>query len=75
MEAHTITKNPMPTAWLILMNSRLSAAMTVSTFDLRDMNVDHHTLGATADKLGAFPDKVLGDISQLLESLRHCDDE
>lgn len=33
--------------------------------------VDRHTLGAAADELRALPDKVLGDISKLLESLGH----
>lgn len=69
-----MTKNPMPTAWLILMNSRLSAVMEVSTSELREMNVmsvDQHTLSAAANKLCALSDKVLRDISKLLESLRH----
>lgn len=38
--------------------------------------IDGHTLGAAANKLRALPDKVLGDISKLLEGLRHdCEEE
>lgn len=67
----TMTRKPMPTAWLILMNSRLSAALNVSIPEIRVMNADQHTLGATANKLSAFPDKVLGNIGKFLESLGH----
>jgi len=62
----------MPTAWLILINSRLSAVTNVSMSELREMDADRHTLGAAANELRALPDKVLGNISKLLESLRHC---
>lgn len=32
---------------------------------------DRRTLGATTDEQGTLPDEVLGDISKLLEGLRH----
>jgi hypothetical protein len=35
------------------------------------MDADRHTLSAAADELSALTDKVLGDISKLLEGLRH----
>lgn len=34
-----------------------------------------HTLGAFADEEGSLTDKVLWDISEFLESLRHGDGE
>lgn len=61
----------MPTAWLILMNSRLSAAKSVSISPIGHGGFDI-TLGAAADEETSLPDKVLRDISKLLESLRHC---
>jgi hypothetical protein len=61
----------MPTAWLILMNSRLSAVETVSMSPLRHGGIDI-TLGAAADEEATLTDKVLGDISKLLQGLRHC---
>lgn len=61
----------MPTAWLILMNSRLSAAKSVSISSIGHGGIDI-TLGAAADEEASLPDEVLRDISKLLESLRHC---
>jgi hypothetical protein len=54
-----------------LMNSRLSAAKSVSISPIAHGGIDI-TLGAAADEEASLPDKVLGDISKLLESLRHC---
>lgn len=65
----------MPTAWLILMNSRLSAIGNVSVSGAREMT-DRHTLGAAANELRTLPDEVLRDIGKLLQSLRHdCEKE
>lgn len=36
-----------------------------------ESRTDRHTLGAAANKEGSLADKVLGDISKLLESVRH----
>lgn len=72
--ALTMTRKPIPTAWLILMNSRLSATLSVSKSELRVMGVDRRTLGAATNELRAIPDKVLGDIGKLLQSFRHFDD-
>jgi hypothetical protein len=54
-----------------LMNSRLSAAKKVSISPFSPGGIDI-TLGAAADEETSLADKVLGDISKLLESLRHC---
>lgn len=73
-----MTRKPMPTAWLILMNSRLSAVsreillVTRSKCSWRP----GRTLGAAADELGSVAHKVLRDIGEFLESLRHgCRDK
>lgn len=41
-------------------------------FESMESRTDRHTLGAAANKEGSLADKVLGDISKLLESVRHC---
>lgn len=58
----------MPTAWLILMNSCLSAVQESQRAPMNPRG-DRRTLGAAADEQGTLPDKVLGDISKLLEGL------
>lgn len=63
----------MPTAWLILMNSRLSAGAKVSnSVDDHEGTWGRHTLGAAAHEQGSLTDKVLGDVSKFLEGVRHC---
>lgn len=76
-------RKPNPTAWLILRNSRLSAIIETSCQsrlyhlavlnDLAQLRRTEHTLCASVHEEHAILDEVLGDISELLEGVRHGD--
>lgn len=62
-------RKPIPTAWLILMNSRLSAAIGLARGYHRTGGL--HTLGALADEERTLADEVLWDIGKFLDGVRH----
>lgn len=75
-ETHTMIRKPIPTAWLILMNSRWSATyiyQLACESPLESQTTAEHTLSASLDEQRTVADKVLGDIGDLLESVGHGD--
>lgn len=76
LEAPTMIRKPIPTAWLILMNSRWSATHIYQLACeplLQSRIATEHTLGASLDEQRTVADEVLGDIGDLLESVGHGD--
>lgn len=69
-------RKPIPTAWLILMNSRWSAISRIQVSS-RDpvlcRAMVQRTLGASLDEQRTIADEVLGDVGDLLEVVGHCD--
>jgi hypothetical protein len=74
-------RKPVPTAWLILMNSRLSATRRVSSRSQLRPSIDEiiyvrnveHTLLAALDKLHAILEELLRDVKQFLDLIGHID--
>lgn len=69
-------RKPIPTAWLILMNSRWSATRicTLACVTLKKRRtIAQRTLSASLDKQRTVADEVLGDIGDLLEGVGHGD--
>lgn len=66
-------KNPIPTAWQILMNSRWSAgSRRVWSACCRNvLDGGGRTLSAPADEEGSLADKVLGEVGELLDGFGH----
>lgn len=62
---------PMPTAWLILMNSRLSATLELDATRRRSSIKDKPTLGAPAHEQHAIPKEVARDIGEFLNGVGH----
>jgi hypothetical protein len=66
-------KNPIPTAWQILMNSRWSAGSrrVWSACCGNVLDGGGRTLSAPADEEGSLADKVLGEVGELLDGFGH----